>query len=1233
VSVLGDVKVQNSLIIGGKLKHAPPVEGGAIETGGERFYRIVNYDAMAPFLMSLVSDSDHWMFVSSTGALTAGRRDPDHALFPYYTDDRIHDSQDQTGGKTILLVARGGRTGHTAMWEPFSQRYEGLYGITRSLSKSVYSNKIIFEEVNHDLGLSFSCAWMTSDRFGFVRRATLVNLGAEPVEIDLLDGIQNLLPHGLTRRFQMEYSTLADGYKENELDSETGLGLFKLSSIPADRPEPNEALRATTVWSEGLEPARRLLCAAQLDRFRRGEAVDEETLIRGRRGAYFVNARVVLGAGGRKEWTLVAEVDQDAAGVANLVGLLKSGGEGSFGGSANSVENHAPAEGRKAETTLGSAGLTARATVLGFTVAAPIGIDRSLTVAAVRSKLDEDIERGTRNLVRIVAAADGLQLTGDDLSSDRHFSNALFNVMRGGIPDRGYAVSRADFAAFLGKANHALAGRQAAFLDALPETLLHSRLLDLARGQDDPDLERLAHEYLPLTFSRRHGDPSRPWNIFAIEVKSEHGERILNYQGNWRDIFQNWEALALSFPGYVESMIFKFAGASTADGYNPYRIMRDGFDWEVLDPHDAWSYIGYWGDHQVIYLLKLLEVSARYHPGAVAGLLTRRVFTYANVPYRIKPYSALLEDPRNTIDFDFALDREIRQRAEAMGADGKALPGADGAPYRVNLAEKLLVLVLARLFNYIPEAGLWMNTQRPEWNDANNALVGSGVSMVTLYFLRRFLSFCRGIFGGLEAPEVEVSAEVAEAFRRVAEALERHAGLLGGPISDRDRKRVLDDLGNVGSDYRAGLYAHGFSGRQTRLSVAEIGAFCDVALRHIDHSIRANRRADGLYHAYNLMKVAGDGIVIRRLYEMLEGQMAVLSSGALGTQESVLLLDALRSSPLYRADQNSYVLYPDRKLPGFFEKNNIPAEAIAKSKALAAMIERDDRRIVIQDTNGVAHFNAAFRNSGLLKEALAGLSLPDEENAQILALYEEVFDHQSFTGRSGTFYKYEGLGCIYWHMVSKLLLAVQEGLDRAGCAGEDAELVERLRSHYHEIREGIGVHKPPELYGAIPTDPYSHTPGFAGVQQPGMTGQVKEDLITRLGEMGVAVKDGRLSFRRDLVSRGEFLVGPGTDRSVHAAQRRRLGTEKSVPLRTFHFYDLDGEERSLDLDPGTMAFTTCQTPVVAHRSGPQRIEITRADGSRNIVEGLELDAGISAAIFERSGAVQRLDVFFGFEGG
>src|ERR1035441_1482445 len=111
-------------------------------------------------------------------------------------------------------------------------------------------------------------------------------------------------------------------------------------------------------------------------------------------------------------------------------------------------------------------------------------------------------------------------------------------------------------------------------------------------------------------------------------------------------------------------------------------------------------------------------------------------------------------------------------------------------------------------------------------------------------------------------------------------------------------------------------------------------------------------------------------------------------------------------------------------------------------------------------------------------------------------------------------------------MVSKLLLAVGEVLYGAVRAGEDGGGIRRLKAHYSEIRGGIGVHKSPDVYGAIPTDPYSHTPSFAGAQQPGMTGQVKEDIITRRGEMGVTAIDGQLGFRCQLVSRGEFLQEP-----------------------------------------------------------------------------------------------------------
>ena len=66
------------------------VSGEFINMAGERFYAIRNVDQMAPFFISVVSNSDHWMFISSTGGLTAGRVSPENALFPYITVDKIH---------------------------------------------------------------------------------------------------------------------------------------------------------------------------------------------------------------------------------------------------------------------------------------------------------------------------------------------------------------------------------------------------------------------------------------------------------------------------------------------------------------------------------------------------------------------------------------------------------------------------------------------------------------------------------------------------------------------------------------------------------------------------------------------------------------------------------------------------------------------------------------------------------------------------------------------------------------------------------------------------------------------------------------------------------------------------------------------------------------------------------------------------------------------------------------
>ena len=175
-----------------------------------------------------------------------------------------------------------------------------------------------------------------------------------------------------------------------------------------------------------------------------------------------------------------------------------------------------------------------------------------------------------------------------------------------------------------------------------------------------------------------------------------------------------------------------FLNATTADGYNPYRITSDGIDWELPDPEDPWSNIGYWGDHQIIYLLRLLETEEHYFPGNLSKALNDRVHSYANVPYEIQGYDTISQNPRSTIHFNKELNDRLEKQYDAIGADGKLVSDNNGEVLLVTLGEKLLIPLLTKLSNLIPGGGIWLNTQRPEWNDANNALAGYGLSMVTV---------------------------------------------------------------------------------------------------------------------------------------------------------------------------------------------------------------------------------------------------------------------------------------------------------------------------------------------------------------------------------------------------------------------------------------------------------------------------------------------------------------------
>ncbi|MEM9236114.1 MAG: hypothetical protein AAGB14_04995 [Verrucomicrobiota bacterium] len=1120
-----------------------PANHWTIDSGSE-YVSIDRIESLETFFLNIVGAGNQWLFCSSNGALTAGRRSSDSALFPYYTVDKIIDNWNCTGPWTAI-VSEG------KLWNPFRPSIALLSPTRRRLMKSLLGDEIVFDESHRELGLRLTYSWQFSERYGFVRRAKLVNESGETRSMRLVDGLDNLLPAGIDSRLQLQYSCLADAYKMSELELGGSLLVHRLAAGITDEPIPLESMLATTVWTDGLGDGPTYMVRREAEEFLRGHRPPTPGRLRAKRGAMFLARELSLEPGESREWIMVAEIEQDQTQVGELRRKL-----------ANPKE--------------------LRAAVLA------------------------DIEQGREQLRKLVAAADGFQETADRDTALYHYHNTLSNILRGGVPEKGYRFSRQQFIDYLAAHNRPLLEIHAGWLEQLPEELDRNTLLPAIRPLDDPDLMRLAKEYLPLILSRRHGDPSRPWNKFFIRLRDDEGNPIHRFEGNWRDIFQNWEALAWSYPEFLGGFIAKFLNASTVDGFNPYRITSEGVDWEAPDEDDPWASIGYWGDHQIVYLLKLLELEAKVRPDSLNKRLDAAEYVFPDVPYRLATWERTLEDPRDTVDFDRERHDHLLKLKEEMGADGLLLRDSKGELVRITLAEKLLLPAVVKLTNLVPSGGIWMNTQRPEWNDANNALAGCGLSVVTACYLYRYFGFLESVLPDHSKQEFLITPALAGLIETMGDILLDKRWQDDESISDQDRFELVKASGLAAERHRKVIYSSG-PGEPAPMSMESILSFIGSARAALKSVLRANRRSDGLWHSYNILNIGKESqtMEIERLAIMLEGQVAILSSGILEPSEALELLELMPNSPLRSQRHQTYMLYPDGETLRFLEANRIEKVKVDAIGLLSTMVARQDGRLVVADPECGYRFHPSLTNGYGLRDVLNELSEEAEfaelivnDRQKVEELYEEVFNHRSFTGRSGTMFGYEGLGCVYWHMVSKLMLAAQEVAIDAAKSGADKEIVDDLNAAYYEVQSGLGYRRSPEQFGAFPAEPYSHSPSHAGAKQPGLTGQVKEGILCRMGELGVDFHEGRLGFHPRMLRKAEFA---GLD----------AGPEHDA------------------LEAGTIRFTLASTPISYQlRDGLDHSVATVhfSDGStRDAVEGI-LDRETTGEIVRQSGRVDRIEV-------
>ena len=118
-----------------------------------------------------------------------------------------------------------------------------------------------------------------------------------------------------------------------------------------------------------------------------------------------------------------------------------------------------------------------------------------------------------------------------------------------------------------------------------------------------------------------------------------------------------------------------------------------------------------------------------------------------------------------------------------------------------------------------------------------------------------------------------------------------------------------------------------------------------------------------------------------------------------------------------------------------------------------------------------------------------------------------------------------------------------------------------------------------------------------------MTGQVKEEVITRLIELGV------------FVSSGYFVL------ILSSLESLSFSRKKTIKLFRYKWKTM-----SESLNAGELGFTYCQIPIVYHQSDSTTIRITFENGEVKKIDGDTIDDQISQLIFDKTGEVIKINV-------
>ncbi|MFH0913056.1 MAG: cellobiose phosphorylase [Candidatus Omnitrophota bacterium] len=178
-----------------------------------------------------------WVFYVNRGQGIAsfGTKNKDHAILEFFPANKAWQLVPMQGFRTFIKVFNGQKT---SLYEPFHNGFTNLkYNLTNRMRITSYG--LTIEEDNLSLGLGVKVEYFTipNDSYSALARiVTLKNLKSRLQRIQLIDGLPQIIPYGISNFFLKKMSRTMEAWMNIE-NLENGVPFYKLDVDPSDRPE------------------------------------------------------------------------------------------------------------------------------------------------------------------------------------------------------------------------------------------------------------------------------------------------------------------------------------------------------------------------------------------------------------------------------------------------------------------------------------------------------------------------------------------------------------------------------------------------------------------------------------------------------------------------------------------------------------------------------------------------------------------------------------------------------------------------------------------------------------------------------------------------------------------------------------------------------------------------------------------------------------------------------------